>query len=118
MSEETAAPARESAVTVYTRVGCPACENGKQCTQATDCKAGACTNNLCAAPTCTDAAKNGGESDVDCGGPVCLKRAFVIKTVSDGDGFDTGVAGSNDILGRITDVDCLGGLCRRPFQTE
>ena len=29
MSEETAAPARESGVTVYTRVGCPACEKAE-----------------------------------------------------------------------------------------
>ena len=29
VSEETAAPARESGVTVYTRVGCPACEKAE-----------------------------------------------------------------------------------------
>jgi hypothetical protein len=40
---------------------------------ASDCQSGVCSNGVCAAPTCSDTVKNGGESDIDCGGPTCAK---------------------------------------------
>ncbi|MFO0760678.1 MAG: hypothetical protein U0359_29640 [Byssovorax sp.] len=56
---------------------CGKCQNGWFCTAGTDCKSGACSGGVCvaASPTCTDGIKNGGETDTDCGGPVCAKCA-------------------------------------------
>jgi len=54
------------------RTGNP-CGDGAACTTGTDCQSGFCTASVCAAPppTCTDGAKDGQETDVDCGGTVC-----------------------------------------------
>jgi hypothetical protein len=54
---------------------CPRCEDGKACATANDCRSKTCEASVCAAPpkapTCYDNAKNGLETDVDCGGPKC-----------------------------------------------
>jgi hypothetical protein len=51
------------------------CSNGKACVGNSDCNSRICINNICVAPpappSCTDRIKNGGETDVDCGGGVC-----------------------------------------------
>ncbi|MET0793159.1 MAG: discoidin domain-containing protein [Polyangiaceae bacterium] len=51
---------------------CDACALDKHCTRARDCESGLCKSGVCATPspdpTCTDAQKNGDESDKDCGG--------------------------------------------------
>jgi hypothetical protein len=54
---------------------CPTCANGKHCQVNGDCQSGVCTagTQTCAIPTCSDAVKNGGETDIDCGGPTCNK---------------------------------------------
>jgi formylglycine-generating enzyme required for sulfatase activity len=50
--------------------GTPRCEAGKGCNDGTDCASLVCgTTKKCAAPTFDDGVKNGGETDVDCGGP-------------------------------------------------
>lgn len=69
-------------------------------------------------PTCGDGAKNGAETDVDCGGGTCLACAFDRACESNGDCVSAScVAGHcaatcNDLEkdGAETDVDC-GGLC-------
>jgi hypothetical protein len=38
------------------------------CFANSDCASAVCTFNVCAPPSCFDSAKNGSESDVDCGG--------------------------------------------------
>src|ERR1700712_4099415 len=48
--------------------GGPACSNAKRCSAAKDCTSGICTAGACAAASCDDGARNGIESDVDCGG--------------------------------------------------
>jgi len=50
-----------------------------------------CVGNVCQAPTCTDGLRNGPETDVDCGGGICVPCA----------------------VGRTCQVatDCLSGLC-------
>lgn len=49
------------------------CPVGHACASNNACLTGYCQNGLCAnaPPTCMDGAKNGGESDVDCGGGTC-----------------------------------------------
>jgi hypothetical protein len=47
---------------------CQTCAAGKRCLTGTDCGSGICTNQVCQAPSCTDLACNGDETDVNCGG--------------------------------------------------
>jgi formylglycine-generating enzyme required for sulfatase activity len=50
-------------------VGNPRCASGKTCLAGSDCTSLVCgANKTCSAPTATDGVKNGGETDVDCGG--------------------------------------------------
>jgi alpha-tubulin suppressor-like RCC1 family protein len=52
---------------------CARCGDGQSCMADADCAgmgANRCTNNKCH-PTCMDGAKNGHETDVDCGGDMC-----------------------------------------------
>ncbi len=60
---------------------CGGCDQGLRCNAASDCIAGAsCQNNICFVPgTCTDGARNQGESDIDCGGPCTTKCVFAQK---------------------------------------
>ncbi len=44
-----------------------------ECLTNDNCTSGICAANICAPATCDDNVKNGGESDVDCGGPDCAK---------------------------------------------
>lgn len=61
---------------------CPPCTAGGTCQEGSDCDSGVCARECsgffglictdrCQAPTCTDGVRNGGETDVDCGGPEC-----------------------------------------------
>ena len=52
---------------------CRKCVDGKQCVAATDCAGGFCELNTkqCSTPSCSDAIRNGNETDVDCGGGTC-----------------------------------------------
>jgi hypothetical protein len=57
---------------------CPVkCPDGSDCNVGADCASLVCAgppgDKSCAAPTCTDAVKNGLETDYDCGGTVCPK---------------------------------------------
>jgi hypothetical protein len=54
---------------------CNPCADGARCTSAGDCRSGVCFTSsgdpdkkTCQAPLCGDGAKNGSETDVDCGG--------------------------------------------------
>jgi hypothetical protein len=107
---------------------CAPCTDGKACLGPSDCQSGVCDvpPGICAAATCMDHVKNGGETDVDCGGPcaykcptsrhcivpsdcasqVCVGGKCQDPTCSDGvqNGDETGVdCGSND-----------GGACTDP----
>jgi len=44
------------------------CANGKGCSVGGDCASGICANAVCLSPSAADGAKNGTETDVDCGG--------------------------------------------------
>jgi hypothetical protein len=54
------------------RTGNP-CGDGAKCVGPSDCQSGLCVDLRCVAPptTCTDATKDGKETDVDCGGGAC-----------------------------------------------
>ncbi|HET6146596.1 MAG TPA: hypothetical protein VFH68_03635 [Polyangia bacterium] len=56
---------------------CPKCALYKDCSLASDCRTGICAfwdhGDHCLPPdTCHDGARDGGETDVDCGGPYCI----------------------------------------------
>ncbi|MFO0758173.1 MAG: hypothetical protein U0359_16880, partial [Byssovorax sp.] len=54
---------------------CGKCQNGWYCNAGSDCKSNFCTAGVCVAanPTCFDGILNNGETDTDCGGPICQK---------------------------------------------
>ena len=105
---------------------CPAgvCDAGGACVDCladTDCPQGqVCLEATCAAPSCMDGKKNGGETDLDCGGPQCPKcdPGDACQQASDcGTGVCTGdvcqSASCTDVVknGGETDVDCGGPAC-------
>lgn len=72
---------------------CMRCAEMRMCVAGSDCTSGVCDPTLhCAAPGCMDRVRNGGESDVDCGGATTCLRCP--------DGRACTVAG-----------DCTGGIC-------
>jgi plastocyanin len=72
---------------------CDKCADGKLCSTGNDCSSQVCSGSpsSCQAPSCTDGAKNGGETDVDCGG-ACAAKCGVGKGCASG-------------------ADCSGGIC-------
>jgi hypothetical protein len=58
------------------------CADGLGCAAATDCQSARCVNGTCQAAGCNDSVKNGGESDVDCGGATSCARCPNGKTCS------------------------------------
>ncbi len=78
------------------------CANGKTCSVAGDCSSGICTSGICQAPataSCTDAVKNGTETDVDCGGS-CTADCANGKTCS--------------VAGDCSSGICTSGICQAP----
>jgi hypothetical protein len=55
---------------------CNRCDEGKTCATDTDCAGGTCatvgSDKICRSQQCSDGVKNGDETDVDCGGDVCV----------------------------------------------
>ena len=43
----------------------------QQCSRGSDCISQVCQAGICQAPSCGDGVKNGDETAIDCGGPVC-----------------------------------------------
>jgi hypothetical protein len=67
---------------------CPRCPLGGACSDAIDCQTQFCDVELkqCVTTGCADHARDGDETDVDCGGPTCAARCAsnqFCKTVSD-----------------------------------
>jgi hypothetical protein len=102
---------------------CPSrCPTGVGCKGGSDCQSMVCTTATlqCAAPTCTDGAKNGMETDVDCGGPTCLPCGNQKGCVSGTDCVSTLCSMMECVPpscadhmkdGNETDVDCGGPDC-------
>lgn len=77
----------------------PKCADGKTCMIDGDCLSVRCLVGVCAprpAHTCLDQKKNGLETDIDCGGPVCPKCGCAMACA----------AGSDCFSGK-----CNGGKC-------
>jgi hypothetical protein len=124
----------------------PVCQLGQSCTLGTDCFAGVCNDNSgmggppadcpagdkcqCQAPSSTDGVKNGGETDVDCGGGTTAgsdsaPKCAAGKDCAIGSDCQSGVCGASKTCslptptdgvqnGGETDVDCGGtppGAC-------
>jgi hypothetical protein len=62
---------------------CPTkCADTKSCLLATDCTSGVCNagTHKCSVAACPDGVKNGGETDLDCGGATCATKCAIGKT--------------------------------------
>jgi hypothetical protein len=95
---------------------------GRMCLINNDCVTNMCTGGICqAGASCNDGIRNGQETDVDCGGPVCqpcadgrlcqLNRDCSSNMCSGG--ICAAAASCNDGIknGQETDVDCGGPKC-------
>lgn len=65
--------------------------DGGPCHAAGECNSGVCTGEVCAVAACDDGLKNGGETDLDCGGTCDAK--------------------CGSLMGCAKDTDCLNGAC-------
>ncbi len=104
----------------------PKCDEQKACTAGADCVTGVCTDTgagkQCQPPAPDDGAKNGDETDVDCGGlkaPKCTDgKSCKVRNDCANDVCNAGKcqpAICNDLSknGTETDVDCGGSGCPR-----
>lgn len=106
---------------------CPGCVSGSDCLADTDCQSGLCNIQQgsqvgrCTASNCTDTARNGLETDVDCGGPACPACTTNKACLSPADCESLNCV--NQICAPATcqdgiknaaetDVDCGGPTCR------
>ncbi|MEO7331471.1 MAG: DNRLRE domain-containing protein, partial [Minicystis sp.] len=95
------------------------CADGSHCGQGSDCASHVCVGGFCASAACNDHAKNGNETDVDCGGscPPCVDGDVCVVS---GD-CQSGVCSNGTCItptctdgaknGSETDVDCGGLTC-------
>ncbi len=70
---------------------CGKCNNGRSCSDDSDCVSNNCISNMCEAASCDDNKKNQGETGVDCGGP-CTPCVSCSNGIMDGneEGIDCG----------------------------
>lgn len=96
---------------------CSRCDDGASCAIAADCASGRCLGGSCAAPSCSDGALNGTETDTDCGGnnPECSRCPSGDRCQFDGDCASQNCDGQVCIScgdgvrnGSETDIDCGG----------
>jgi cellobiose epimerase len=85
-----------------------------------DCTSGVCSGSVCQPATCNDSAKNGSETDTDCGGGICpgcaAGRLCSTGTDCAGGYCNSGTCRTPTCTdgaknGNETDVDCGGGTC-------
>ena len=86
---------------------CQVCSIGKGCLSNTDCLNDSCLSGRCSDPneypSCSDKVKNGGESDIDCGG-LCPTRCPL---------------GAECILGTdCASTACVNDICQNPTCTD
>ncbi len=102
---------------------CNPCADGKGCKANNDCSSDICntSTDTCSNSLCTDGVKDGQESDIDCGGPVC-SHCLGGKTCDTNSDCLSGVCSVNHVCAASTcengtkdpgetDVDCGGTMC-------
>jgi hypothetical protein len=102
---------------------CTACADGKHCLANNDCVSSLCNPGplTCSPATCLNGMQDGGETDVDCGGP-CPTCTNGLKCLANSDctsgacDFLSGVCVASLCLdqrkdGSETDIDCGGPAC-------
>lgn len=100
---------------------CGRCRDGLHCLRDSDCLSEACIGNVCTPPSCTDSRLNGDETDLDCGGPLCVAKCAIAKSCRLHSDCATSFCGTDQKCapercgdhtqnGAETDVDC-GGAC-------
>ena len=107
---------------------CPRCAAGLNCVQDLDCQSLICKTNKCQAAACNDFVKNGLETDIDCGGPICLNRCNVGQTCKTPSDCTSNVCVSNVCIvpacsdgvqnGLETDLNCGGPICPPCAQSQ
>ena len=100
---------------------CTPCSKNKGCQISRDCQSEVCNRakRVCAAPTCSDGAQNGNETDVDCGGsckacPVgdsCAKDRDCASGICQMDTCAMPTCMDGVKNGMETDIDCGGPMC-------
>jgi hypothetical protein len=105
---------------------CVRCSVGQLCNTGSDCASALCnaTTHTCVASQCSDGVEDGAETDVDCGGPVCMRCSVGQRCNTGSDCASTlcnaithtcAVSQCSDGVkdGAETDVDCGGPVCMR-----
>lgn len=84
---------------------CPRCGDGAPCQSGADCESGVCDAGVCV--SCSDGARNGTETGVDCGGgaPGCAPCADGAACAADAD-----CAGERCVGGLCTSARCDDGI--------
>lgn len=99
---------------------CARCDEGRACLEGSDCRTGACIDDVCAEPSCDDGVQNQDESDADCGGSICELCDAEQRCRDDDDCESASCRGNvcqeaecddGRFNGRETDVDCGGPDC-------
>jgi hypothetical protein len=106
---------------------CKLCADRQHCGSGSDCASNvcvctskACVSNTCVDPTCTNGRLDPGETDVDCGGPLCLPCTNQQSCTTNTDCASNSCVSSKCAPGdctdgikdfQETDVDCGGPLC-------
>ncbi len=102
---------------------CDPCANGRICLENRDCISDLCSvEGVCIPPpACTDGQKNGQETDIDCGGPIC-DPCEIAKHCLQGTDCASGFCDPAGLCaepscedgqknGEETDTDCGGNVC-------
>jgi hypothetical protein len=97
------------------------CAFDQKCKKGSDCQSGFCNGHHCVKSACDNQVQDGGESDIDCGGP-CAKKCPTQQACKAGSDCASGSCGAISHLcvagacvdqaksGTETDIDC-GGPC-------
>ncbi len=119
-SSSGSTPGVDGSVPEPERCASPPCANGELCKDGVDCESGLCIDRKCFPGSAADGVRNGGETDVDCGGPpdaaprcadgkACAAGADC-KSLSCGGGTCQPATSTDAIKnGTESDVDCGGG---------
>ncbi|KAK3251104.1 hypothetical protein CYMTET_39560 [Cymbomonas tetramitiformis] len=119
----------------YNETGTGRCVSGEGCSAESECISALCIDKVCVEQTCTNGAKDGYETDVDCGGGKCVpcdKYSYCSIDTDCAKGSECRGSSSDPTLKCFekatcsddtknqdeTDVDCGGGcgLCREGEQ--